>query len=293
MPGKSSKAAIPKPASSNSPRNGDSASGEISVGPELAGAIRAINGRGGDPGEGMLGRYWELGRLIEVRVQTHEDRPSSKALAKLLGVEVTRLKVARKIFNAFPSAGSKERLLAMRRADGTPLPVWAVARLSSPSLAADREPLMERACREGWSEYDFKDKLKVTRRGHPHGRTGGRKHRPPRSLPLALARWHREADGLIRSVQAASRPEVIADLLALPDAAEVTTEHVREVRRVVQQALVALMNGLEMLEKIADGLASKTPGGDRSASSPTSGPKASTEASKPGRAKGRPRGSPG
>jgi hypothetical protein len=289
MPRKSSKKTNQEPAESKSPRRGDLANGQIEIGAKLAKAIQAINSRRNAPSEGMLELYWELGRLVEALVKARKDRPSSSSLAKLLEVEETRLKVARNIFNAFPSLRGKDRLLKLRRTDGTPLPVQALARLCSPSLEADREALMERACRENWSEHHAKDQLKASRRGNPLLRTGGRKHRPPRSLPLALARWHREADGLIRSVQSASQPEVIACLLASPDAAEVTVEHVREVRRVVQEALTSLMKAINMFDTIADGLPAKQPEGKRSASPPTDEPKASTEDSKPARAKRRSR----
>jgi len=169
MPRKSSKEATPEPAVTKSSRSADSPSGEISIGPELAMAIQALNSHRSAPGEGMLERYWELGRLVEALVKTRRDRPSSRGLAKSLDVEETRLKVARNIFNAFPSVRAKDRLLKLRRKDGTPLPVQALARLCSVSLEADREALIERACRENWTEYDAKDELKASRRGNPNG----------------------------------------------------------------------------------------------------------------------------
>jgi hypothetical protein len=289
MPRKSSKKANQEPAESKSPRHGDLANGQIEIGAELAKAIQAINSRRKAPSEGMLGLYWELGRLVEALVKARKDRPSSRTLAKLLDVEETRLKVARNIYNAFPSVRGKDRLLKLKRADGTLLPAQALARLCSPSLEADREALVERACRENWSEHHAKDQLKASRRGSPLHRTGGRKHRPPRSLPLALARWHREADGLIRSVQSASQPEVIARLLDSPDAAEVTVEHVREVRRVVQEALTSLMKAINVFDTIADGLPAKQPDGKRSASQPSTELKAGNEDLKSPRAKRRSR----
>ena len=206
---------------------------------------------------------------------------------------MTRLKAARKIFKAFPTEAARARLMALRRPDGTPPRVWAVARLCSPTLKDDREALIERACRENWSEYDAKDKLKASRGVDPLARTGGRKHKPPRSLSLGLARWQRQADELIRSVEAVIRPEVIAGLLASPDVAEVTVERILDVRRTVERALAAVRGELGMLDRIVAALSRSESASSPSEPTPVADTKTRTSVSKAGRPRGRSRGSSG
>ncbi len=206
---------------------------------------------------------------------------------------MTRLKVARKIFNAFPTPEARERLLKMRRADDTALPVGVVDRLCSPSLAADREELMERACREGWSEYDSKNHLKANQRGKSLRRTGGRKAKPLKSLSLTLARWQREADSLTRSIEATSRPEVVASLLASSDADTVTTTDILDARRSIERVMIAVVSRLKMLDEIANGLAKPKPQTDQTSPPTVSKPEAGPGPAKPGRTTRRSKGSHG
>ncbi len=252
------------------PRVEGPAAGAVANDRELAAAIRGVERREADPDEARLGHYWDLGRLAEGRDGLQTPRVSHGDLARALGVEPTRLQAARRIYRAFPTRPDRDRLVALRRADGTPPPVWTVARLASPSLAADREALLERACRENWSEYDARDWLKAGREVGGRARSGGRKHRAPRSLPLALARWQRDAEDRSRRASAIFQPEIVQALLASADAAEVTPARVLEVRRSVERSLEAVLAELRALDWIASGLPAPAGGpGPQTPSTPT------------------------
>ena len=229
--------------------------GVVADDPALAEAILGVERREADPDHAPLGHYWDLGRIAEGRAASRASRPSNRDLAGDLRVEPTRLQAARRIYRAFPTPSGRDRLVALRRADGTPPPVGLVARIASTSLAADREALIVRACRENWSEYDARDRLRAGRGVGGPARSGGRKHKLPRSLPLALARWQRDAEDRSRRARATFRPDIVEALLASPDAAEVTRERVLEVRRSVERTLKAVLAELGALDQIADGLA--------------------------------------
>jgi len=226
---------------------------------ELATAIRERAHQGGRSREGLLRQIWELGRLIEAKIAGQTDQSGSKNRAKSLGVDHSRFNMARKIYKAYPTEEAIKRLLARRRADGTALPTGLVDHLCTVSKAADRETLIDRACRENWSEYDVKNNLKASRRGQTQVRTGGRKLKPLRPLPLTLARWQREAERLIRSIEATSGPEVVAGLLDSTDATTVTASHLQDVRRSFEGVMAAITLRLKVLDEISTGLASPGP----------------------------------
>ncbi len=213
--------------------------------------------------------HWELGRVIwQLRSsQSQSDQTDETAitgmgsirLSRRFQLKSTQIKIAGYIYRAYPTTDARDRMLGMRRADGSPLRISVVSRLCFPRLDRERETLLRRACDENWSETRIKELLGTPSNNNTQSRRISRKPKLPNSLSEALARWQRRADETIRYAENFFQKDVVNRLLedtapgaVTIDQVETLRNRVREVRKATAIELKALDRIIDHLEKIRD-----------------------------------------
>ncbi len=229
--------------------------------------------------------HWELGQLLEV-LRTGEastGRMGSILLARKLGLKTTQIKMAGYIYHAYKKPAALDRLLELRRADGSPLRISVVARLCLPRLDGERESLLRRACDENWSETHVKELLGARRKSDPNPHKIGGIPKPPSCLSEALARWNRRADETIRYADTIFHKEAITRLLEAADPNPVKIDQVKALRDRLKEVQKAITAELKALGRIVEHLEQAREENPAPASPTTKSGRGSTRGQKPKR----------
>jgi hypothetical protein len=204
--------------------------------------------------------HWELGRVLsmlqgsqqadEQAGGTETGRMGSVRLARRFQLKPTQIKIAGYIYQAYPTPADRNRILEMRRADGSPLKLSLLSRLCFPKLKSERERLLRRACDENWSETRVKELLGTRRTAEPRPHKIGGTPKIPASLSEALARWRRRADETIRYAETVFRKEVVTQLVDASDPTPVTIEQFEVLHARVKEVRKAVAGELKVLDRI-------------------------------------------
>jgi hypothetical protein len=244
--------------------------------------------------------HWELGRVLAMlrgsqssndqAGGTDQGRMGSIRLARRLQLRPTQIKIAGYIFQAYPTPADRDRILEMRRADGSPLKLSLLSRLCFPTLKSERERLLRRACDENWSETRVKELLGTRRTAEPRPHKIGGIPKVPASLSEALARWRRRADESIRYASTVFRAEVVTQLVDASDPTPVTIEQFEALRARVKEVRKAVADELKVLDRIIAHLEKARPQDVTPPNSPTKpGPTAAGSSRGTGRSRKRTR----